>query len=214
VPEPQSFTIHDRIATILTRYVSPILAEGLLTRALRECRLTPAAVCGENVIQLYAKLEASVRLFVDAPVVELIWVDLDELASEFHPKAPVTIALASEHDIAEARAQTRLFCQRMRAQPMAAERVVAVVSELARNIVSHTPGGQIELCGEGAPVTKIRIAATDRGAGIPNLAEVLAGKVRPHGALGKGITGVKRIADQFAIQSSESGTRVDVEVDC
>ena len=64
VPEPFPVSIHDRIAKILTRHVSPILADGLLTRALRECRLTVNTLSGENLIVLYAQLEAGVRLDV------------------------------------------------------------------------------------------------------------------------------------------------------
>ena len=204
--------IHDRVVAILTRYISPIMAQGVLSRALRECKLTPELVTGATLVGLYPKLEVGIKLFVDPPLQEKVWAELDALAAEHHPNTPSVIAIAQERDIAEARGLARMLCERLHARPVATERVVTIVSELARNIVNYTPGGQIEIVTERVPRAKVRVIATDKGTGIPNLPEILAGRYRSRTGLGKGITGVKRLSDGFDIQSSQSGTRVSVEV--
>jgi len=212
VREPPSPTIHDRVVAILTRYISPIMAQGVLSRALRECNLTPESVTGSNLAGLYPKLEVGIKLFVEPALQERAWAELDALAAEHHSDTPTLVVIAQERDIAEARGHARLLCERMRARPVATERVVTIVSELARNIVNYTPGGQIEMVSERVPRAKISIRATDRGTGIPNLEEILSGRYRSRTGLGKGITGVKRLADGFDIQSAATGTRVEVEV--
>jgi serine/threonine-protein kinase RsbT len=90
--------------------------------------------------------------------------------------------------------------------------VATVVSELARNIVSYTQGGTIELIltSDGQP--RILVRATDSGNGIANLDEVLSGRYRSTTGLGRGLLGVKRLADRFNIRTSKSGTQVEAEV--
>ncbi|HWL86045.1 MAG TPA: ATP-binding protein [Polyangiaceae bacterium] len=188
------------------------MAQGVLSRALRECKLTPETVTGTSLLALYPKLEVGIKLFVDPPLQEKVWAELDTLAAEHHPNTPTVVPIAQERDIAEVRGHARLLCERLHARPVPTERVVTVVSELARNIVNYTPGGQIEIVSERVPHLRVRIIASDRGAGIANLAEILAGRFRSRTGLGKGITGVKRIADAFDVQTSPAGTRVSVEV--
>ncbi|WP_394843945.1 ATP-binding protein [Pendulispora brunnea] len=188
------------------------MAQGVLSRALRECKLTPETLNGSSLMGLYPKLEVGIKLFVEPSLQEKVWAELDALAAEHHPNTPTLVAIAQERDIAEARGHARLLCERMRARPVATERVVTIVSELARNIVNYTPGGQIEMVSERVPRPKIKIFATDRGSGIPNLEEILSGRYRSRTGLGKGITGVKRLSDGFDVQTSAAGTKISVEV--
>src|SRR5882672_1864532 len=110
VRETPSTTIHDRVVAILTRYISPIMAQGVLSRALRECKLTSDSLNGSSLMGLYPKLEVGIKLFVEPALQDKVWAELDALAAEFHPNTPTIVIIAQERDIAEARGHARLLC--------------------------------------------------------------------------------------------------------
>ena len=110
-----------------------------------------------------------------------------------------SVSIRTEQDISQARVMARTMCENARARSFVAQKVATVVSELARNIVSYTPGGSIELTMSGEGVTRILVRATDTGAGIANLDEVLSGRYRSSTGLGRGLIGVKRLADRFNV---------------
>ena len=66
---------------------------------------------------------------------------------------------------------------------------------------------------QGGPARRcVHVEARDQGPGIGNLEEILGGRYKSRSGLGLGILGTKRLADQFRIDSSPAGTRVEVEV--
>ena len=91
------------------------------------------------------------------------------------------------------------------------QRVTTVVSELSRNIVAYTPGGYLELELKAMP-PRLAIRASDRGSGIPNLPEILAGKYRSRTGLGRGLLGTKQLAQRFDISTGASGTTIEAEI--
>ena len=91
-------------------------------------------------------------------------------------------------------------------------KVATAVSELARNIVSYTPGGTIEIAIHRDRPARMTIVAVDHGGGIPFLDDVLAGRYRSKTGMGRGILGVQRLSDKFNITTGAMGTKVEVEV--
>jgi serine/threonine-protein kinase RsbT len=62
----------------------------------------------------------------------------------------------------------------------------------------------------GSP-PKINVVAEDRGTGISNLDDIMAGRYRSRTGLGKGLLAVKKLVDRFDIRTGASGTRIEVE---
>ncbi|MBC7173091.1 MAG: ATP-binding protein, partial [Polyangiaceae bacterium] len=122
-----------------------------------------------------------------------------------------TIELHTERDITVALHEARRMCEGCGASSFAMQKVTTIVSELARNIVSYTPGGRIELKPMGTGRT-IEICATDQGTGIADLKLVLSGRYKSRTGMGRGLLGCKRLADRFEAESSSSGTTVRVQV--
>lgn len=80
--------------------------------------------------------------------------------------------------------------------------IATVVSELAMNIVKYTPGGMIELAVvKRGEVSGIQVVAADRGPGIKDIDEAMQEHFTTGNSLGMGLPGVKRMADQFEIES-------------
>ncbi len=85
-----------------------------------------------------------------------------------------------------------------------------IVSELATNIIKYAGRGSIKIAqtkSEGA--LDIEIWAEDKGPGIDNISLAMRDFYTTGNSLGLGLPGVKRMADEFAIESeSENGTKI------
>jgi signal transduction histidine kinase/CheY-like chemotaxis protein len=81
-------------------------------------------------------------------------------------------------------------------------RIATAVSEIVRNAYRYARSGEIEvLIDRNSQPQKLVIVVTDRGKGIPHLARVLNGTYTSTTGMGLGITGAKRLMDEFAIES-------------
>jgi len=206
-------SLHTALVELLTGYISPIIARSILTRALREHNLEAADLDSSSLHALAPRLEAAMKLFVEPVEFEAFRIGLTALIGEVPRKESVTLHIKSERDLAEALGETRRLCQSWRVRPVTQQKIATVVSELARNIVSYTPGGTIELIPrENDAKPRLLIRATDAGAGIPNLELIMAGRYRSKTGLGKGLLGSKRLADRFDVRSSTKGTVIEAEL--
>lgn len=91
-------------------------------------------------------------------------------------------------------------------------KVVTAASELARNTVIYGGGGEIEweiLSHESK--TGLKLTFTDEGPGIPDLSLALKDGWTSGKGLGMGLSGAKRLVNEFEIESEVGkGTRVTV----
>jgi serine/threonine-protein kinase RsbT len=89
-------------------------------------------------------------------------------------------------------------------------KIVTAASELARNTIIHGGGGQatIELVSDGIR-RGIRLAFEDNGPGIPDIALAMKDGFSTGGGLGLGLSGAKRLSNEFSISSTPGlGTRI------
>ena len=208
-------TDFERLTLVLERHVSAIHARSVLRHALGDNRLTPAEFRMYHVSKISTALERGLRLFSSEVVINRAMQDVNALISNKGDKevAPCSIDIDVEADISRARNTARHMCEQLSAKAYSIQKVTTIVSELARNIVSYTPGGKIELiCSQDRDQLRLVIAASDRGSGIPHLAHVLSGDYRSRTGLGRGLLGSKRLADSFEITTSAKGTHILVEV--
>jgi len=88
-------------------------------------------------------------------------------------------------------------------------RIATAVSEIARNALDYAGGGRVEFLAEtsGRPALVVRI--TDEGEGIAQLEQILAGRYRSEHGEGNGITGSRKLMDDFDVETRiGSGTSV------
>jgi serine/threonine-protein kinase RsbT len=81
-----------------------------------------------------------------------------------------------------------------------ATKVAVVVSELGRNIERYAGAGSITVVVNNAE-GYLQIVAQDEGPGIPDVERVLAGGYSTSKGLGLGISGSRRLVDEFDIKS-------------
>jgi serine/threonine-protein kinase RsbT len=204
-------SLYNQLIAILTRYMSGVNAHSILGNAVRQALLNPEQLNPRDIEPLLPRLDRGIRLFVEAPRQPQLWAEIQGLSGRRETPSH-TVSIRSEQDISQARVLAKAMCENARAKSFVTQKVATVVSELARNIVSYTSGGAIELVMAEGSQARILVRATDSGPGISNLDEVLSGRYRSSTGLGKGLVGVKRLADRFNIRTSKSGTQIEAEV--
>jgi len=89
-------------------------------------------------------------------------------------------------------------------------KIVTAASELARNTIQHGGGGTalIEAVNDGAR-RGLRLTFEDQGPGIADIDLAMKDGFTTAGGLGLGLSGAKRLSNEFSIVSAPSrGTRV------
>jgi serine/threonine-protein kinase RsbT len=201
---------HHHLHAVLLRYLPGTLAATSLERALAECGLNQQSFEQRHLPSVIAKLEASIRLFVDAREQGKMRSELGALIGLSERRA-LCLEITEEADVSRARLLMKRVCKDFRFSPETTQKCVTIVSELTRNIVSYTKGGTVEIEVTADP-RRVQIRAQDSGNGIVKLDEILRGAYQSRTGLGKGILGVKRLAQSFDINTGPTGTDVRADV--
>ena len=204
----------EEVIQILEPYLSPPNARALLRRALQERNLTPERFTRADLKVIVPQLRSGLRLFLGKTESERALRELTEHGGNGRPSSvrPMTFKIVSEADISSARSAARRLCEEMGARSLVTQKVTTIVSELARNIVSYTKGGSVEIEPVAGGNRRVLVRAVDQGPGIPHLELVMSGKYQSKTGLGRGLFGTKRLADQFDISTGASGTTILAEV--
>jgi serine/threonine-protein kinase RsbT len=201
--------LEDQVLGVLETRVSTLTARSLLRRALDHCALD--ALAEHDLPRVLSAIEGGVRLFVSEDDLQDVLDRLGNLGGRDVAPIHERIAVAGESDVTRARMTTRAVAGRMGADTFVAQKILTAVSELARNIAQYAGRGEVDLTGEKAPRRRLRIIAADEGPGIADVEWILSGKYKSRTGLGRGLLGVRRMADGFDIDSSPRGTTVTVE---
>lgn len=89
-------------------------------------------------------------------------------------------------------------------------KLVTAASELARNTIKHGGGGSalLETINDG-PRRGVRLTFEDHGPGIADIVQAMKDGFSTGGGLGLGLSGAKRLTNEFALTSVPgSGTQV------
>jgi serine/threonine-protein kinase RsbT len=211
-------SVYESLFETVCRFLSSVNTRAILNQVLTECQRSQADLTQRDLRMLTPKLERALAIFLDASQRAALRADIEALAAGgTGAKSTATMAsrrinIKTEQDIAEARSIGRQMCLDLKARSFNVQKVATVVSELARNIVSYSTGGYVELIPQTTSPPSVTIIATDTGPGIKNLEVIMSGRYRSNTGLGLGILGTKRLADHFAIDSSERGTRIEAGV--
>jgi serine/threonine-protein kinase RsbT len=120
--------------------------------------------------------------------------------------------LRSEHDIVLARQQVRKLSQELGFSLVDQTKMVTAASELARNALVYGRGGTMHwelVQREGFRGLKLLFA--DQGPGIPDIDKAMTDGWTSGNGLGMGLTGAKRLVNEFDLDSKVGGgTRVTI----
>lgn len=125
----------------------------------------------------------------------------------------ISIKLQNELDVVLAYKRAMQLSE-FTGQPVAAQtKFATAVSEICRNVLEHVGEGTIRFnIIETRGTLYLEAYVTDRGRGIPNVAEILDQKYAPAHGKGQGIYSSRKLVDHFYLESDfEKGTRVRLQ---
>jgi len=123
----------------------------------------------------------------------------------------ITVPIASDLDIVTARQRGRTLASERGYSVSDATLIATAISELARNIVLYARRGEIVLASANGMRPGIIIVARDEGPGIADVSKAIVDGFSTSGGLGLGLSGVRRLMDEFEI-SSELGKGTTVTI--
>lgn len=112
-----------------------------------------------------------------------------------------TLPVKTENDIIKVRGFGRNIAARLGFGVVNQCRITTAISELARNAVVHGGGGFVTIKTIENDRKGIEIICKDQGPGIENLELALKGGYSTVGGLGIGLSGTRRLMDEFEIDS-------------
>jgi serine/threonine-protein kinase RsbT len=116
--------------------------------------------------------------------------------------AETRVAITSDEDMVEARAEGRALAAQLGFSRTDATLVATAISEVARNIVVHAGRGEIVIKGVyDSDRHGIVVVARDSGPGIRDLHAAMKDGLGAPGGLGLGLPGAKRLMDEFHVDS-------------
>lgn len=114
----------------------------------------------------------------------------------------ITIPIRVVADIVTARQQGRELALQTGFSETESTLIATIISELARNIVLYAQTGEIILMKTHEDrQLGITIVSRDNGPGIPDVQRALVGGYSTSGGLGLGLCGVRRMVDDFFIDT-------------
>jgi serine/threonine-protein kinase RsbT len=124
--------------------------------------------------------------------------------------AGISCAIGREVDVYVAIGRARELASALGFDEVDRTRLEIVILELARNILAHAGGGKLSIEPiENAGRRGVAVVAEDDGPGIADIELAMRDGYSTAQTLGAGLPGVRRLMDEFAIESTPGvGTRV------
>lgn len=123
-----------------------------------------------------------------------------------------TLPIKTSDDVVRVRQEARTRAVSIGLGLVDQTKIVTAASELARNTVDYGGGGtvRLEVLQDGGR-KGLRLVFEDQGPGIPDIDLALKDGYTTGGGLGLGLSGAKRLSNEFAIESKVGeGTRVTI----
>jgi serine/threonine-protein kinase RsbT len=123
------------------------------------------------------------------------------------------LPIQSGDDVVRVRQQARVAAADCGLSLVDQTKLVTAASELARNTLVHGGGGtaRIEVVKSGTGRSGVKIGFADSGPGIADLELALTDGWSSKNGLGLGLSGARRLVDEFELKS-EPGTGTDIVV--
>ena len=123
-----------------------------------------------------------------------------------------TLPVRTSEDIVRVRQRVREHATRLGFSLVEQTKIITAASEIARNTLDHGCGGEARLEELSLGIRRgLRLVFSDQGPGIPDIARALTDGYTTGSGLGLGLSGAKRLSNEFDIDSAPGkGTTVTI----
>jgi serine/threonine-protein kinase RsbT len=113
------------------------------------------------------------------------------------------LPIRAEDDVVVVRRRVKTLALERKFDTFAVAAVTTATSELTRNAWTHGGGGSanIEVITDGSRLG-LRVQFRDQGKGIPDVERVLRGGYSTARSMGLGVSGSRRLVDEFLLEST------------
>jgi serine/threonine-protein kinase RsbT len=112
------------------------------------------------------------------------------------------IAILEESDIVIARQRAGQLAKKIGMGVVDQTKIATATSELARNIVRYAKTGEVTIEEiDNGITTGLQLTFKDRGPGIADVAAAMSDGFSSGGGMGLGLSGAKRLVNEFEIES-------------
>jgi serine/threonine-protein kinase RsbT len=120
------------------------------------------------------------------------------------------VPIRTEADIVQARQMVRKWATEQSFPLVDLTKIVTAASDLARNTLIYGKGGDMKMEALQEGMKKgLRLTFEDKGPGIANIEQALTDGYTSGGGLGLGLSGAKRLSNEFRIESKVGeGTKI------
>lgn len=132
--------------------------------------------------------------------------------NDLRAESPQEVPLRSGEDVVRLRQVVRERAVALGFSLVDQTKIVTAASELGRNTIQYGGGGHAIVASVASGAKRgVRLEFVDRGPGIKDLELALKDGYTTGGGLGLGLSGAKRLSDEFHIDSAPGeGTRVSI----
>jgi serine/threonine-protein kinase RsbT len=114
-----------------------------------------------------------------------------------------TISVTTSEDVVRVRQKVRAQAVSLGFSLVDQTKIVTAASEIARNTVVHGGGGRMHLDTlRQSGRVGLRLVFSDKGPGIPDIARAMTDGYTTAGGLGLGLSGAKRLSNEFDVKSA------------
>jgi len=114
-----------------------------------------------------------------------------------------TMSVTTSEDVVRVRQKVRAQAVVLGFSLVDQTKIVTAASEIARNTVLHGGGGRMDMdTVRQSGRVGLRLVFSDKGPGIPDVARALVDGFSTGGGLGLGLSGSKRLSNEFDIKST------------
>ncbi|MER6035835.1 ATP-binding protein [Streptomyces sp. NPDC001835] len=119
------------------------------------------------------------------------------------PDTATSLPIGSDADLAWVRHQVRRFAAELGFGLVQQTKLVTAASELARNTLIHGGGGEARITPlTDTPKRGLRLSFIDTGPGIRDVELATTDGYTTGGGLGLGLSGARRLVDEFSIDTA------------
>ncbi len=209
--------LQEELLQVLTSFTGAVVSHSILQLSIRMGGIDVRSLSQEDSLRLGDCIEQGVNTFIRDPEKREVCLYkirqvIRSSARHFHPSRETgaeEVSIVDESDILRARTIGHAVVKALAFSNTDQTKIVTVISELARNIFTYAGNGTIRVTKLAGNKRGVEIVARDSGPGIKDVEKVMTGHYRSTSGLGIGLSGSKRLMDDFSIRTEPGkGTTV------